>query len=316
MNVMTSVRAAALVLAVSLVGVSCGHRKWPGDQGVHDRLREQLTSGRRFIEMADVAPFRWSRLEVFGPYTPQEHAEHRLGFKWPYQWSAVHSLDDRNFLVFVDSNRVVSAFELSRVTADITPGTVYRNSSRLLVESTGTSKRLRPAEPDFESDLWPEEGIPVIEAAEDRLALYESPREGLEPISQRTMKPGSRIRFDSTRYQTIAPVTFQIRASDTIRATLYGKTRRVERDVYYGGGRDTVLMPLASAWGEVLQYRAEGECFIRIEELVFTARCPAAAAYIGARIPRTLWWAWTPGPGGAGWFVVSDSTAKVVDRRF
>jgi hypothetical protein len=300
---------AVVVLAVLFGGMytRCASRQWPGDQGTLRRLRERIAAGDSVIDFASITSFRWSRLEVFGPYASQASAERALGFPWPYQWSNVESLDDRTFLVFVDSNRVVAAFDVSYNDAVIeAPGWITPDAAVFVRSGIAT---LRSIEPVFESDIWPGEGVPIIQAQHDSVVLYATPRGALPSMAVRHTKRGERIRFDSTRFQTIAPTLFDS-VPDSIIGRSFGMVRRVRLDDYYGGGRDTAVRKLIFR-PYLLQPRAEGECFIRLARQVVAARCPQQAPW-----PLTQWWAWTPGPGKAGWFIVSDSTAKVVDRRF
>lgn len=292
-------------------------RQWPRNQGTLMALRERVAAGPGVVDFAALAPFEWTRLEVFEPYTTKEIAERRLGFSWPYKWSAVEVLDDRQFLVFLDSTRIVTAFEVRASLAHLVApaGSFTPQSARFVIEGADGAFVLRSTEPVFETDLWPGEGIPIIEAATDSLRLYASPRAGLAPVAVRATRPGERIRFDSTRYVGLESIIFSATA-DSISGRHYGSTRYVRRDDYYGGGRDTTISAVAGApmAPELLLYRAEGECFVRLRGLVLAADCPQNGVNPAAL--KTLWWAWTSGSSGAGWFLVSDSTARIVDRRF
>ena len=307
---MKLVKAFGIIALVVLAGLGYAvwsARQWPGDRGMMERLRERTATDSGVLDLTSITPFHWTRLEIFGPYSSRGEAERRLGFEWAYKWSAVEYRDDIDFLVFVDSNRVAAAFELPHSTAVVSApdSRVLRDAARF-VSDHGTLKSI---EPIFESDLWPGEGIPVIQAQRDTLVLFAEPRLGPKPIGRRVTRRGERIRFDSTRFVTLAPVS-AVEAPDSIRGRWFGQIRRVRLDEYYGGGRDTT-MATSGRFPLLLQPRAEGECFIRIGRDVLAANCPRVPNY-----PGTMWWAWTPGPGGAGWFVVNDSTAKVTARRF
>ena len=103
-----------LTIALGLPLLFCTACSPPGDHGLADRLASQVAAGDgTVVDVKQLSPFRWSRFHVFCPYTTEESAERTLGFEWPYSWGPVEHLDDRFLLVFVDSGRVVSAFEQS-----------------------------------------------------------------------------------------------------------------------------------------------------------------------------------------------------------
>src|ERR1043165_5961722 len=101
-----------LIVALGLLYGAWSARKWPADHGAHGRLLECIASHEGGLDLTTITPFHWTRLEIFGPYSSKEQAERRLGFPWTYEWSAVDMLDDRDFFVFVDSQRVATAFEV------------------------------------------------------------------------------------------------------------------------------------------------------------------------------------------------------------
>jgi hypothetical protein len=307
MKLAKTIALAALLITLGAAYLAWSRRQWPDDHGARDRLLARLSAGTGVLDMAEITSFPWTRLEIFGPYTDKESAERRLGFPWPYKWSAVEAQDDRVFLVFVDSTRVAAAFEFPRV-LDVSRHSIDRQSARFIVEARGDARRLiHPAEPEFESDFWPGEGIPVIAPTGDTLLLYSSPRSGLEPMVRRPTNPDERIRFDSSRYQTMAAAgaTF---SGDTLRGVSYGRIRHLRRDA---AGRETTFTNLAKLTPMLLQPRSEGECLIRLGELVVGARCPDGPS----QPPQTEWWVWTPGPNGAGWLRVGEQTS-VVGRKF
>ena len=317
MKLAMALARALLLSTICAALTACWSRKWPDDRGTLDRLQRRLDEQAGVIDFATLAPFHWSKLEIFGAYSSRRDAERRLGFEWPYAWPGqLEANEGLEFFVFLDSGKVVAAFEFGGMSVRHPYRALPRDSARFIVDQRKEGwKYLRWAEPAFESDLWPGEGIPIIEGARDSLLLYAAPREGLQPIAVRTAQRGKRVRFDSTRYQTLEGRVIQMARTDSISGRSYGSVQRITRDHYYGGGRDTVVTHYRVGTLEVMQYRAEGECLIRAAEIILAARCTEPAS-LNWDTPRTLWWAWTPGPGAAGWFIVSDSTAKVVDRRF
>ena len=96
-----------------LVGLSaCGIVKAPEAPGLSERIAERVAEGDgAVVDLATLAPFGWTRFCAFRPYTTEDVAAEALGFRWPFQWSAVEYMDDRSFLVFLRGGQVVAAFD-------------------------------------------------------------------------------------------------------------------------------------------------------------------------------------------------------------
>ena len=172
----------------------------------------------------------------------------------------------------------------------------------------------------FAVDLWPGEGIPVIEMQRTLLPLREQPDPGATIVDTLRGGLGQRVAFDSTRYQTITAGAIDILRPFHLTGRELGAVRRLTLDQYYQTTPE-VSMPLASpATIEFLQYRAEGTCFVRVEQQVIDAQpCPGLGRETVkvAREPVTRWWVLTRGSAGVqGWLIVSDSTARAVRREF
>jgi hypothetical protein len=104
-------RALSIFVSLGLLGACVSHAS-PGDQGLSDRIAGLVQRAPdTTLNLAALAPFHWSRLYIFEPYTTEEVAERVLGFDWQYEWGAIEARDDRALLVFVDSGRVVAALE-------------------------------------------------------------------------------------------------------------------------------------------------------------------------------------------------------------
>jgi hypothetical protein len=118
------------LLVVALVGVGYfNFRPPPGDQGLSNRIAAEARRGPgTTIDVEKLAPFHWTDLYVFPPYTSEESAERRINKTWRYRWSAVEYRDDRAFLVFLDSGRVVAAFDHFRNRGDFS---YYGHSPRI-----------------------------------------------------------------------------------------------------------------------------------------------------------------------------------------
>ena len=139
---------ALLLLLVLAILPACGLRQPPGDQGVADRIKTAVDPGDGVtFDMADAAPFEWDRFCAFEPYTTEQVAERDLGFDWRHSWSDVETLDDRTYLVFVNQDRVVSAFDYDRSDGDfagLEPSCVDRERARFVAVENGVSASGEP----------------------------------------------------------------------------------------------------------------------------------------------------------------------------
>lgn len=170
------------------------------------------------------------------------------------------------------------------------------------------------ADPVFQVDLWPEEGIPHFEATGEPLRLHKAPNRGepLQHIVETTS--GTPIQFDTTRYQTWEPGTIEVLQGSVIGGRDMGRIRHLTRDRYYGPDFPRGEWPVAPGDTiQYLQYRAEGTCFVRIEGVVVEAGvCPTllqdAFRLVGE--PVTEWWIHATLEDGSGWLLV-DRTVSV-----
>ena len=87
---------------------------------VEQAIAAQVTRGAgTVLDMRTAAPFEWSRLYVFPPYTQPEEITEALGFSWSgARRSGIESSDAINLLVFVNGGRVVESVELPRGSGD------------------------------------------------------------------------------------------------------------------------------------------------------------------------------------------------------
>ena len=172
----------------------------------------------------------------------------------------------------------------------------------------------------FAVDLWPGEGIPVIEMQRTSLPLRQQPDPRATVIDTLRGRVGQRVAFDSTRYQTITAGAIDILRPFQLTGRELGAVRRLTHEQYYQAMPE-VSIPMASpATIELLQYRAEGTCFVRVDRRVIDAQpCPGFGreSVKVVREPVTSWWILARGAHGAyGWLLVSDSTARPVRREF
>ena len=189
-------------------------------------------------------------------------------------------------------------------------------------DSAASAKELaaRPSV-QFTVDLWPGEGIPVIEARRAVLRLRAAADPASRVVDTLRARIGQRLVFDSTRVQTIETGRIRVLTPMRVAGRDMGDVTQISLDQYYSPTRGDVSLPVpASATIEFLQYRAEGTCFIRIERRVIDAQpCPGFGkeSVTVEREPATRWWIRVQGQRGAfGWVLVSDSTAQAVRREF
>ena len=195
----------------------------------------------------------------------------------------------------------------------------------LLATGCGTTSEQSAAPSTIDSvhftiDLWPGEGIPVIEARRAAIPLRASPDPSAPIVGSAAESVGVRLRFDSTRVQTIEPGILVTTGAITIAGRELGSVRHLTRAQYYAAHPDTTVALPAAAPFDLLQHRAEGTCFVRIGERVLDARrCPVldAASVRSEREPVIRWWIGLRGIEGTfGWMIISDTTARSVRREF
>jgi hypothetical protein len=174
---------------------------------------------------------------------------------------------------------------------------------------------------EFSVETWPGEGIPVIEARRAFLYLHVVPDRESEIVDTLLTDAGVRVHFDSTRYQTIKPGSIAVLGTTSVIGRDLGKRSHLTFEEYYSGDDDSVAIKVTpSSTIELLQYRAEGTCFVRLDQRVINADpCPMfdSATVRVEREPVTRWWIRTRGQHGkSGWLELSDSTAQAVRRQF
>ena len=174
---------------------------------------------------------------------------------------------------------------------------------------------------EFASDLWPGEGIPVIEMQRALLPVYAEPDPASTVVDTLRGRVGERVVFDSTRYQTLTSGAITVPGGFTLTGRNLGNVRRLTLDRYYQPSAPETSTPISGADTiDFLQYRAEGTCFVRVKTDVIDAQpCPGFGpeSVTTVRDPVTRWWVFVRGAAGAqGWIVVSDTTARAVRREF
>lgn len=111
-------------------------------------LDEQMRGGPgTLIDFAEVAPFPWDRLYIFGPYTPSEHIHSCLGFHWQgVRWTSIEESDGVNLVVIVRGGEVVHWFEYPRNHGELgglaEPRGYARGDARFWVQLVSAEGRL------------------------------------------------------------------------------------------------------------------------------------------------------------------------------
>ena len=173
----------------------------------------------------------------------------------------------------------------------------------------------------FSIDIWPGEGIPVIETRRALLRLRAAPDPEAPVFDSVQGRIGQRLAYDSTRVQTIRSGSFRAVTPLRIVGRDMGAATHLTLARYYQAPDQEVSIPVtAPATIEFLQYRAEGTCFVRINGHVIDAEpCPGLGKDSVELVaqPATRWWIRVRGQNGShGWLLVSDSTAQSVRREF
>ncbi len=139
-------RCVLLLCLCAGVGV-CG-RLVIHSSPVSQALAERVQCGPgTLVDFANLAPFAWDRMYVFGPYTPHEHIHHSLGFHWEeVESSSIASSDTVNLVVLVGGGKVVHWFEHSRSQGELyelaNSSGFARADARFFVRPAGGDGRL------------------------------------------------------------------------------------------------------------------------------------------------------------------------------
>lgn len=109
------VSRANLRLAAAWAALACVAGCRVGEGRIAREIRAQAAGGRAEIRVAELTPFAWDRLCLFGPYTTRKQAEACLGFPWPdFDETGLEAADTFSLMVFASSARVVHAEHVDR----------------------------------------------------------------------------------------------------------------------------------------------------------------------------------------------------------
>ena len=177
------------------------------------------------------------------------------------------------------------------------------------------------AKVEFESELWPGEGTPVLVAGARRVTLRREPSLTAPANPPMTVKLGSRIQFDETRYQTVESGLFVVESAMTLAGRTLGALIYLSKQKYYSDKFPVQNFALqAGTKIEFLQYRAEGSCFMRLGgQVIDVNECPNlnGPAFRPLRKAQVLWWVRVTVAGKPrGWALVDGRILRVSRREF
>jgi hypothetical protein len=106
----------ARVVCTGLIIAATGSFWFTPPYSVSRALSERMRRGPgTTVDFAEIAPFPWERVYVFGPYTSHERIQETLGFDWPgVRRTTVQGGKSVNLVVFVRDGTVVHWFEHPR----------------------------------------------------------------------------------------------------------------------------------------------------------------------------------------------------------
>src|SRR5690606_20897854 len=104
-----------MTAAVALVGFAllsaCAGEHVPDEHPVSAAIARAIhAQPDTILDLRELTEFHWSRVHVFRPYVSEREVAEGLGFPWRFSSPVLHN-DDRALVVFVDSGRVVAAFD-------------------------------------------------------------------------------------------------------------------------------------------------------------------------------------------------------------
>ena len=173
----------------------------------------------------------------------------------------------------------------------------------------------------FASELWPGEGIPVLVAGARQLSLRREPLANAPANKPLTVRVGSRVQFDQTRYQTLRSGLIIAESATTLSGRNLGALAYLSKEQYYSERFPSQRYELqAGAKIEFLQYRAEGSCFIRLgADVIDVNECPDVndSRFRSLRKVEVAWWVRvTVGAKPRGWALVDGRTLRAARREF
>jgi hypothetical protein len=142
----------------------------------------------------------------------------------------------------------------------------------------------------------------------------------MSPVAHRLRLPrGVELKYDQTRYRTVTAARLTALDASRVSGRSFGTDSHVTWASYYSPRPTTSLNVARGATIELLQYRAEGSCFLRAAEEVFEAdECPSSGPLFelyGAPIVRH-WVHVVSGGKPVGWLLIDDRTVRRLARAY
>jgi hypothetical protein len=127
----------------------------------------------------------------------------------------------------------------------------------------------------FSADVWPGEGIPVLQAITPELALYSEPSR-TSPARNHPVVPNTPLTWDRSLYRTERPGLLAVTSGGRLRGfTLPGRHHLTRDDFYLKSNRSLQLRLKRGELLVYLQYVAEGGCLVGYRGKPFLLeRCP------------------------------------------
>ncbi len=177
-------------------------------------------------------------------------------------------------------------------------------------------------QPVFDSELWPEEGIPQFRALRSDLQLHDRPSRLSRHKTTLRVDQGSCVAFDGFRYRTLAPGRVSVRQASPLAGRSFGPIAYLSKDTYYNG--PTTQWQNHFGVGdeiEYLQYRAEGSGLIRWDgNCIDLDHCPwlgdDESFALVADPDVEQWLQVTQNDRSLGWLLVSADDLEECDRTF
>ena len=129
----------------------------------------------------------------------------------------------------------------------------------------------------FESEFWPEEGLPEFRAKTPHIVLRERPSADSPVCREIDLPLSMKLEFSAFRYRTLRSGIVVAQAPGKLHARSYGRASYISRENYYESYAEyrDYTYEEGDAF-EYLQYRAEGSGFIRWNGEILDAELPWA----------------------------------------
>lgn len=132
------------------------------------------------------------------------------------------------------------------------------------------------------------------------------------------LEAGTKIRYDDSRVVTLAPGKARVRRKTELETRHMGAVERLSRERYDGPAARRTLRLRQGEQMEVLSYRAEGLCFLRLGREVYEAPCPQndRKRFEMIEEPDVEWWLHMGQEGRTGWFYAEGEGIDFLSREF